>query len=50
MLSHGTAPAGLLLSTIVPLIKNKRGSKCDSNNYRAMPLAIFSVNYLTLFC
>ena len=35
MLVHGTAPAGLLLSTLVPLIKNKRGNKCDSNNYRA---------------
>ena len=28
MLSQGTAPAGLL-STMVPLIKNKRGNKCD---------------------
>ena len=28
MLSQGTAPAGLL-STMVPLIENKRGNKCD---------------------
>ena len=35
MLSHGTAPAGLLLPIMVPLIKNKRGNKCDSNNYKA---------------
>ena len=39
MLSHGTAPAGLLLSTMVPLIKNKRGNKCDSNNYRAIAIS-----------
>ena len=39
MLSHGTAPAGLLLSTLVPLIKNKRGNKCDSNNYRAIAIS-----------
>ena len=51
MLSHDTSPAGLLLSTIVPLIKNKRGNKCDTNNYIGLlPLAVFSVNYLTLFC
>ena len=39
MLSHGTAPAGLLLSTMVPLIKNIRGNKCDSNNYRAIAIS-----------
>ena len=39
MLSHGRAPAGLLLSTLVPLIKNKRGNKCDSNNYRAIAIS-----------
>ena len=39
MLSHGTAPAGLLLSTLVSLIKNKRGNKCDSNNYRAIAIS-----------
>ena len=39
MLSHGTAPAGFLLSTMVPLIKNKRGNKCDSNNYRAIAIS-----------
>ena len=38
MLVHGTAPAGLLLSTLVPLIKNIRGNKCDSNNYRAIAI------------
>ena len=39
MLVHGTAPAGLFLSTLVPLIKNKRGNKCDSNNYRAIAIS-----------
>ena len=39
MLVHGTAPAGRLLSTLVPLIKNKRGNKCDSNNYRAIAIS-----------
>ena len=39
MLVHGTAPAGLLLSTLVPLIKNKRGNKCNSNNYRAFAVS-----------
>ena len=39
MLSHGTAPAGLLLSTLVSLIKNKRGNKWDSNNYRAIAIS-----------
>ena len=39
MLSHGTAPTGLLLSTMVPLIKNKRGNKCDSNNYGAIAIS-----------
>ena len=41
MLSHGTAPAGLLLSTLVQLIKNKRGNKCDSNNYWAIAISSF---------
>ena len=39
MLVHGTAPAGLLLSTLVPLIKNKRGNNCNSNNYRAIAIS-----------
>ena len=39
MLSHGVAPTGLLLSTIVPVPKDKRGSKSDSNNYRAIAIS-----------
>ena len=39
LLSHGTAPAGLLLSTLVLPIKNKRGNKCDSNNNRAVAIS-----------
>ena len=34
MLCHGIAPTGFLLSKIVPIPKNKRGNKCDSNNYQ----------------
>ena len=43
MLVHGTAPAGLLLFTLVPLIKNKRGNKCDSNNYRVIAISTGSL-------
>ena len=38
MLSHGVSPLGLLCSTIVPVSKDKRGSKSDSNIYRAMAI------------
>ena len=33
-LCHGIAPTAFLLSMLVPILKNKRGNKCDSNNYR----------------
>ena len=36
MLSHGVAPSGLLLSTMVPVPKDKRG---DSSNYRAIAIS-----------
>ena len=39
MLIHGVAPGGLLLSTLVPIPKNKRGSKTDSNNNRAIAIS-----------
>ena len=39
MLIHGVAPGGLLLSTLVPIPKNKRGNKTDSNNYRAIVIS-----------
>ena len=39
MLSHGVASTGLLLSTMVPVPKDKRGSKSDSNNYRAIAVS-----------
>ena len=32
MLMHGVPPAGLLMSSLVPIPKNKRGNKCDSDN------------------
>ena len=41
MLTHSVAPAGLLLSTLVPIPKNKRGNKSDSisNNYRQIAIS-----------
>ena len=30
MLMHGIAPSGLLLSTLVPIPKNKRDNSCNS--------------------
>ena len=39
MLSHGVSPLGLLCSTMVPVPKDKRGSKSDSNNYRAIAIS-----------
>ena len=41
MLTHGVAPQGLLLSTLVPIPKNKRGNRCDSNNYRQIAISSF---------
>ena len=38
MLTHGVTPSGLLLSTMIPVPKNKRGSKSDSSNYRAIAI------------
>ena len=39
MSTHGVAPSGLLLSTMIPVQKDKRASKCDSNNYRAIAIS-----------
>ena len=39
MLTNGVGPQGLLLSTLVPIPKNKRGNKCDSNNYRQIAIS-----------
>ena len=30
-----------MLSTLVPIPKNKRGNKCDSNNYRKIAIISF---------
>ena len=38
MLIHGTAPDELLLGTMIPLIKNSRGKKQCSENYRALTI------------
>ena len=39
MLTHGHAPEELLLSTIIPITKDKRKSKNDSDNYRGIALS-----------
>ena len=39
MLSHGVALLGLLLSTMVPVPKVKRGNKSDSSNYRVIAIS-----------
>ena len=39
MLCHGIAPTGFLLSKLVPTPKNKRGKKCESNNYRQIAIS-----------
>ena len=38
MLIHGIAPDDLLLGTMIPLIKNSRESKQNSDNYRALTI------------
>ena len=39
MISHGYAYQQLLLSTIIPIVKNKRKSVNNSNNYRGIALS-----------
>ena len=51
MLIHGD----LLLSTLVPIPKNKRGNKCNSNNYRQIAISsilgkIFDIIVLDAQC
>ena len=49
MLVHGIALGALLLSTLVPIPKNKRGNKSDSSNYiERLPLVVYSAKYLIL--
>ena len=38
MFTHGVAPQALLLSTLVYIPKNRRGNKCDFNNYRQIAI------------
>ena len=38
MLVHGIAPDKLILGTMIPLIKDSRASKQNSDNYRALTL------------
>ena len=39
MLMHGVSTAGLLISSLVPIPKNKRGNKGDSENYRQIAIS-----------
>ena len=39
MISHGFAPMDFRLSTLIPIPKNKRKSRNDSDNYRAIALS-----------
>ena len=39
MLTHGVSPIDFCLYVIVPIPKNKRANKCDSSNYRAIPIS-----------
>ena len=39
MLVHGVANADLLLSTMLPFLKSKRGQKYSSDNYCAIALS-----------
>lgn len=39
MIQHGCSPCGFLTSTIIPITKNKRKSKSDSDNYRGIALS-----------
>ena len=38
MITHGIAPDNLLLGTMIPLIKDKRGNNQSSDNYRALTI------------
>jgi hypothetical protein len=39
MVRHGYVPDCLSLATIIPIVKNKKGSKSNSSNYRGIALA-----------
>ena len=46
MLTHGVSPIDFCLSVIVPIPKNKRANKWDSNNYRAITISSLLGIYL----
>ena len=53
-LVHGFFPKNILLSSLKPIIKDKLGSKCNSNNYRAIGgssliLKLFDIILLNIF-
>ena len=48
MLIHSGSPGDLLLSTLVPIPKNERGNKYNSNNYIQIALSSILGKYLIL--
>ncbi len=39
MLVHGICPNSMFLGTMVPILKNKKKSVCDSDNYWALAIS-----------
>ena len=39
MLTHGVSPDGLFISTLMPIAKNMRYNKFESNNYRQIAIS-----------
>merc|ERR1739840_1626 len=48
MLKHGIAPDDLLLGTMIPLIKNSRGNKQCSDNYKSLTIGTRLANILDI--
>ncbi len=46
MLIHGHMPNDMMLTLLVPVVKNKCGDTCDKGNYRPIALAVISTKIL----
>ena len=49
MLTHGFNPEDILLSTIISIPKDNRGSMNSSDNYRGISLPIVFVNCMIMY-